>query len=686
MVPPPLHAVGPTVTTLDAMLAFPAVLQVPTVVIYIAAAYAGWAGALTAWFPRLTVLERLSLSAPLSLVTSAWAVLLASHLLGRMTPGMLLVSAALHAGLYAMAARGPNKATWLWRELRGKGERPARAALAGWFLTACVCSVVTWITHTHSLYHEPDRGLWTGGNCYSDLPFHLSVLNSFVHGENSFDFSLASMHEAIYAGNPLVYPIIPDYYSATLVVGGLSLRWSLFVPTTIMAWAFFFILYAFAYRFARGSHVAGVAAVYLTAFCGGNYDFGEPSYWLFFIKDIFMPQRSAMFAYSVDMGVFIALMIGMDVSLESIRAQRADESSKLHGFVADTPAAAFERRRYFVLAGVWTGLLPWLQGHSFISATMIGAFMISGERFLTRWPPRHLLLRNLLWPYFLDGLAYGIPSLVIGVPQVLIFVGPATGKGFGKWIPMWLAGGRQGNSFFEFYWQCLGLFFYASILATPLLDAPERRRYVGFWVLFFASTYYKFQPWNVDNMKLFYVWYVGAAAAVGTAYARLQKKSVILRLAGFALLLSFMIPAMVQVYREAVRQSHLMSEADIKLADWTIENTPPDAVFLTSTRHSHPIPALAGRSVLMGYKGWLHSRNYPYSTRVRAAKQIYRGDPSAPALLKQYGIDYIVLSHQTKDVEGVVPNRDWMKKTFRRVYLDGSWVVFSVHERPLGKQ
>ena len=70
-------------------------------------------------------------------------------------------------------------------------------------------------------YDEEFVRWWSGGSVWADLAYHLSIIMSFLYGENS-NFSLFSLHKSpIYAGEPLSYPFIPNFHSTGLIASGL---------------------------------------------------------------------------------------------------------------------------------------------------------------------------------------------------------------------------------------------------------------------------------------------------------------------------------------------------------------------------------------------------------------------------------------------------------------------------------
>jgi hypothetical protein len=85
----------------------------------------------------------------------------------------------------------------------------------------------------------------------------------------------------------------------------------------------------------------------------------------------------------------------------------------------------------------------------------------------------------------------------------------------------------------------------------------------------------------------------------------------------------------------------------IQVAQWVRQHTSPTAVFAVADEHNSPIPTLAGRRVLIGYPGWLWTYGLPdYTQKGEDEKRILDGDPSTPALVKKYRVDYVMIGPQ----------------------------------------
>jgi len=76
-------------------------------------------------------------------------------------------------------------------------------------------------------------------------------------------------------------------------------------------------------------------------------------------------------------------------------------------------------------------------------------------------------------------------------------------------------------------------------------------------------------------------------------------------------------------------------------------------VILTAASFNTPI-FLTGRTIFMGYAGYLFANGLPYGDRERDLRAIYAGEPGAEDLLERSGISYIVLGPQER--REVAPN------------------------------
>jgi hypothetical protein len=122
----------------------------------------------------------------------------------------------------------------------------------------------------------------------------------------------------------------------------------------------------------------------------------------------------------------------------------------------------------------------------------------------------------------------------------------------------------------------------------------------------------------------------------------------------------------------------MFTTEDLQLAEYVREQTPKDAVFLTSDRHNHPIPCLAGRRIVMGYRGWLWTHGIDYHIREDNVLRIYRGLSDVDGLLKQYDVSYVLLERNR--TTQFPQNELGLRSRFLRVYESQNFVLLKVKQ------
>jgi hypothetical protein len=83
-----------------------------------------------------------------------------------------------------------------------------------------ICCWFYYILSTHSLIPNEFGEYMVGGSVYGDMPFHLNIINSFLHGVNDHANIFSGFAAVFFADGELVYPFMPDWYMAVLVGSG----------------------------------------------------------------------------------------------------------------------------------------------------------------------------------------------------------------------------------------------------------------------------------------------------------------------------------------------------------------------------------------------------------------------------------------------------------------------------------
>jgi uncharacterized membrane protein len=123
-----------------------------------------------------------------------------------------------------------------------------------------------------------------------------------------------------------------------------------------------------------------------------------------------------------------------------------------------------------------------------------------------------------------------------------------------------------------------------------------------------------------------------------------------------------------------VSSAEFTDAGGLKVAQWVRQNTSPYAVFAVADDHNSPIPTLAGRRELVGYTAWLWTYGLgDYIQRGEDDKRVLDGDPTAPALVKKYGVDYVMIGPQEIAIGG---SRAYWDAHGKVVYDDGEYVIY----------
>ncbi len=531
--------------------------------------------------------------------------------------------------------------------------------LAAWFLS---------LLDTHFL-HEVGGSLHSFGSTWGDLPWHLSIIMGFVErGWGSL------IQDPVYAGTKLVYPFLPEVLPGLLVKAGLSMRSALIATTWPFLVLFTSLLTLFTYRITRSTYAAALAPLLfcLTGSVVGTYHFLQDisasgsgilsSFWtvgqsyanafdrgLHFtntVSDFLLPQRTIVFGLVLGLGTLLLLW--------SYWSQG--------------------NRKNLLWAGLCIGLLPLWHTHSFVALCIITGTLCLvdiGQSLVMHDHRTFPVLK--LWTLHFALLA------VLAIPQLLLVL-PEDGSSFLRWQVGWLAGNSTGTtgSWPIFWLRNLGAYFFlipGALVATwwhEQRDSKGDRHYpittfyLGFLAVFIVANLLVFQPWDWDNMKLLLWWFLGSTVLIlhgsillfrylGTTVPAIRFPAyAILAIVGFSLVSTGLLSARY----ESGKSVELFSVADRQLTQFIRENTPSDAIFLTSERHNHPVTTLAGRRIYLGYGGWLWSHGIDPTERTARVKLMFAGDARAGELLREEGINYVVIERGMPEGSGFDDNAE----------------------------
>ena len=523
---------------------------------------------------------------------------------------------------------------------------------------------VLWQLSRRAMFLRAD-GIFTGfTHNFGDLPFHLTVTNRFIYGSN-----FPPEHPS-FAGVGFTYPFLIDFIGAMFVRTGAPVEQFIVWSTFLLCIALAALLYRWTLEVTGSRNEALLAPV--LAFLNGGFGWWrlvreswmDPAPWMLLarlphdytitfdnefrwgniVTTLLVPQRG--------------LLVGLPLALIVFRLWWATD-----GASNDDPR---ERRARMIAAGVITGMLPLVHAHSF--AVLVGVALCLAVLSSERW----------LWlPFFMW-------SLALGLPQVwwLARAGAVTGGTFVGWSLGW----DHGHQNVVLFWlKNTGLFIPLLVAAilwrgqSPLLERRLLLFYAPFTLCFTIPNLVRLAPWIWDNIKVLVYWFVASVPIVAFLLVRMRRKGGLAAvLAGVAFVMLTLAGAL-DVWRVASNavSIRVFDREGMDFAQMVIENTDPASLILHAPTHNHPI-ALTGRRSVMGYPGHVWSHGLDPGTREADMKRMYAGGPDATALLKKYGIDFVVLG--PPELRQMNPNTRFFER-YSRVAEAGGYRLYGIDDQ-----
>lgn len=585
----------------------------------------------------------------LGLLAWSWLALVTLLVLPYDVALPLVVVACLALSVALWGGGGPERA----------GRRPLEGGRRSWIVwgvaTAVTTPLVARLFWTHSLPQDAE-GIWSVNATWADFGLHASLVTDVAAG------SRLPEGLPIASGEPLTYPFLIDLLSGLYLQGGMSLHGSLFWPGVLLALAVCQLIISVGLRLFQSIWV-GVGGLWLALTCGSFAGLGAAwSDWRAsglglgeflthlpadysqddeanahltnLLVDAIIPQRSILFGLGVGLIVLTLLVVGRD---------RGDT-------MLLWPAA------------VLVGLLPMAHPHTFVVTSALLATVVAEAAWKARRIP---------WSH----LRPLVLTSVLALPQ-LIWQQTAAGHGTGgRFRLFWQL--QVGESLPAYWWANFGLMGLALIAAPIVLRRDPRVLWMlpmlGIWVI---TQVYAFQPFEYDNLKLIYWVYVVGGLFI--AYVAVEVVRRVPELLGVvvALALVVAVPGTLAITRDLTSRYLFAGPADIELADWARTATAPDAVFAAADRPNVPVATLAGRSLVLGYRGWLYNFNIPYDEREAAVRAAFAGRFDDP-LLDRFGADYLLVSAAEDPSWGVDP----VALAARPVlWTNGTWTVYALDQ------
>ncbi len=509
---------------------------------------------------------------------------------------------------------------------------------------------------------EKNGILYSSGSTWGDLPFHLSLINSFK--ERGFLTTLKNF--PLYYQEQTRYPFVFDYLSTLLLGLGLNLRWAIIFPTFITLIVLIILIYFLTYKITK-SKLAAFFSPILFVFNGSTFalyyfwkDFSQSSLPFFkFLKNLPV-QYTHLSQHHIEFSNLIA---------DFLLPQR----TIVLGLAATCLAVIFlwnywEKKKSSDLlkAGFVIGLMPLIHAHLFLALIIFCFFL-----FLTQLVyERELKIK--------DWLKWGIVVFILAIIPIW-WLFPLGRKNFFRLQPGWMT---DGEYFWWFWFKNLGFYFVLLVFSLSLIKKFKNwQKIITFYLpailIWILGNLFIFQPWEFDNMKIFIFWFLLSIILISLLFDYIAKhQTAFIKWLFFGIFLIMIAPGFLAIYRELTVKFALYQPADLQLAQFIKKETSQQALFLTIDKHNNPISSLTGRQIIMGYMGWLWSHGIDYKTRYQELAEIYKGADRAYQFFSKYAPDYILVEKQLSPQWLI--NYDYFKQYFQPVFENSLYIVYKV--------
>ena len=531
------------------------------------------------------------------------------------------------------------------------------------FLALLIFAILFWGLLTTHMLEPKEDGLYSGGSTWGDLAFHLSIMTGFeekgFHALNQFP---------VYVGEKLRYPWFADWLSALLFKSGLTIQKALILPSIIGILGSIILLYVLTYEITK-SKIAGFLSPFLIFLNGsliGLYYFWQD--WKASNQglDLFLKGLNKPYAHLENHNLNFSNIID-----DYILPQRAFVWGLFLGLIVVLFLWRYwnsKNKKDLLKAGIFLSILPFIHTHTFLALVIVSGFLFIFDLINKEDLKLKVKEKFIKWLYF------GVPILVVSLPQVL-WLFPLGGYHFFGWHFGWMAG---NENILIFWVKNLFPHLFVFILAYIFSPSNVRKFYIPFLIVFIISNLFLFQPSDFDNMKLMIWWFILSSILASGFLVLLGQKfkqwGIILSVFIF---LSLTVVGSLSVFYEWKTSWLLFTKEDLTLAELIKQNTKPSDIFLTADNHNNPVATLAGRQIVMGYRGWLWSHGINYQEREADVLSMFRGDGRALELFRKYNVQYAVLD---KNQYSSFPfNIEFFSKNFPVVYQSQNYTIFKTN-------
>lgn len=602
------------------------------------------------------------------------------------TPLLLLINKNFRANFQREASENLRRA--------GEFFSTGTASNFATFAAYSLLFVLLWFFFERAMLVSKNGIAVGASNNLGDLPYHLGAIFSFTEAENFYP------QNPSFAGAKFTYPFLVDFIAAQFSVFNKAAADAMFWQNFALCFALVGTLFYFASVITQSRFVARVTP-FLVLFSGGfgfvmlRSDWAADTQGLWHLlmnlpKDYsIQPETDGLFRWGNSlMTLFItqrSFLLGLPLAVYAFTQfwKILSGETRLDSTAANNPTAAnnidetsadIDRTRQpstldfgfplqDFLLGLLVGSLVIVHAHSLAVVLLVGGFL--GSASLKKWRR---------WAGFFAGAFVSSAPIYFwltrgGATKVGKFVDWHFGWVSGKYNVVWYWLVNTGFLFpllvVALIWLVQNAFDNTENDAEMIFDQRRSRLllifYAPFAFLFILPNLVKLAPWEWDNIKVLFYWFIASVPLTAWVLAVLRRKNIVAAILVGALLIGLCLAGFLDVWRTATRNiDYNAFEADsVKLGEKMREITPPKAIILNA--HTYNSAAvLSGRASFMRYSAHLESHGIDYAQREAETRRIYEGAADALELLRKNKIDYIIVS--PREYETLTVNEDFISR------------------------
>jgi len=480
----------------------------------------------------------------------------------------------------------------------------------GFVISLTIGSVVLYLYCARILAPGPYGLIISQGGLYGDTAFHSAQITSFaVQG--------VPISNPLYAGVPFRYPFLINFYAACLIKLGMSLRLALVLPQ-IMNFAAFLTLFQLVAK--KFTNPIGTLFGFLMMLLGwGGLGFVN------YIHDSLTSGTWKVSTEYTNDGRLLRMHNFIGLALP----QRGLLSGLILGLLLTVCFLYHEgvlQRKHGLWLGLFLGILPLWHVHSFLFMGL-SLFVWFSFRYLKNWREN------------IDGiLTFSSVAIALSLPIMLWY-----GQQLSPRLRLEMGWTQPDQNILLFWLRNTGFMIPLALLSLIHVMKSNRYVFLPALIVFFLANIVVFQPWDWDNIKLL-VWVflfvsIPACSYLAWLFSRGAGFKVLTIFLLFTLTASGSLSLLRLLSKEYVFT--IYDRYDLELANWAMKSTDPASVFLVSDVPAHPISGLTGRSVYLGYPGYVWVHGIDYRPRMALERRVLRGDLSALKELEM-PVEYIV--------------------------------------------